>query len=81
MLALLFGFTLLFRFWAFASVLLYCIVCIEIVGLPRLVVFLLFVLELDEEWLHDEEAWADNPGDSSSACLGGHIHLKRFRQF
>ena len=40
-----------------------------------------FVPALDEEWLHAEEVEEDSRGDSSSAKLGGHIHLRRFRQF
>ena len=40
-----------------------------------------FVPALDEEWLHAEEVREDSPADSSSAKLGGHLHLKRFRQF
>ena len=35
---------------------------------------------MDEEWLHAEEVEDGHP-DSSSAKLGGHIHLKKFRKF
>ena len=41
-----------------------------------------FVVELDEEFLHEEESLVDGVEDSSaSARLGGHLHLKHFRQF
>ena len=41
-----------------------------------------FVVELDEEFLHEEESLVDGVEDSSaSARLGGHLHLKRFHRF
>ena len=41
-----------------------------------------FVVELDEVFMHEEENLTEGVEDSSaSARLGGHLHLKRFRQF